>query len=139
MALESTRKSCAKKAIMAIVFFVCVTMLCGCDLPFKQYPHEKASYWSCDDPKIILNYSKDDQDNWILSEQIHLDSETIEVSVAMRGNIYCVYPDDSAYYSDRLFRGKWKYRKGNLVLIIEEDFLFDGQYDEIILVPQEKP
>lgn len=113
-----------------------VLFLCGCDPRSGQYPFQKAESWSSADPAISLHYTQNEDNTWTFAEELRWNNDTIEIDVAMQSDAYCVYPADSSHYDDRLFSGHWKYRKGNLVLIIEEDFLFDGAYSEIVLVPK---
>lgn len=134
MVFESIRR---RGSVWVIICFImlAVLVLYGCDPRSNQYPFQKAEYWSSNNPSISLCYTKNNDDTWTFREQLIWNNNTMGIQIAMQSDSYCVYPADSNHYDDRLFSGKWKYRKGNLVLIIEEDFIFDNQYPEIVLIP----
>ena len=115
---------------------ICVlSVFCGCDPRSNQYPFQKAEQWLSHDPQIILSYTQNDDQTWSFHEEVYWNGDIIEIEIAMQSDIFCVYPVDSNHYDDRLFSGTWKYRKDALVLVVEEDFLFNNQYSEIILIP----
>ena len=112
-----------------------VLLLCGCDPRSGQYPFQKAEYWESYDPPITLRYAQNDDHTWSSLEELHWKGDFIKIDMARQSDYFCVYPAESSNHGDRLFAGSWKYRKGNLVLIIKEDFIFGNQYSEIVLVP----
>ena len=122
-----------------LIVFVVVSMLLfsGCDPRSGKYPFQKAEKWHGDDPQISLCYTKDSNGIWSFYHTLILENEELEISIGMQASYYCVYPASSSHHDDRLFSGHWKYRNGNLVLFIEEDFVFDGKYSKIILKPIE--
>ena len=87
------------------------------------------------DPSFLMRYSTDEDGVLIQSEQMVLNGITYYVDVCFSRNTYCVYPEGETKYSERLFSGTWEYRNNNLILVIEEDFIFEGKYNEILFVP----
>ena len=89
---------------------------------------------------MSLNYSQREDGTWDIYETLFYDGEVKEILLDMHSSDYWVFPAPSGnitYHDDMLFSGSWKYRNGNLVLIVEEDFIFDGKYSKIILKPIE--
>ena len=140
MVSESLRSNMFELIRRCLIVLVIVSMLllCGCDPRSGRYPFQKAENWHSDDPQISLCYAKDSSGNWSFHHTLIWENEEQEISIGMQASYYCVYPANSSHHDDRLFSGSWKYRNGNLVLIVEEDFVFDGKYSKIILKPLEE-
>ena len=98
----------------------------------SQYPYERGAEWICSEPAFTLSYGKDSRGVLTQSEVLQYKDTVLKVDIGFQGNQYCVYPEGAADYSSRLFRGTWKYRRGDLVLIIKEDYLFGGKYTELV-------
>ena len=98
-------------------------------------PYRISSTWISTDPSFMIHYSQDEKRIIKQSEQLIWNEVEQEVDVCFSKNTYCVYPEDNNHYSDRLFCGTWKYRGNNLILMIDEDYLFEGKYKEIIFKP----
>ena len=127
------------KKVAAIILLV-MFLLCGCDPRSGQYPHQKAERWVSEDPMISLEYTHNEDGTWTFCEELYWNDELIAIEVAMQSDYFCVYPIDSTnpdviHHEDRLFSGTWRYRQGNLILMIEEDYIFDGQYSQIVITP----
>ena len=101
----------------------------------RNYPYHVAPMWQCDDPYFLLVYTREENGALTCHEALEWNNETNVVDVGFLMREYDVYPAETSAYADRLFSGTWKYRKGNLVLMIEEDFLFDYQYSELVFSP----
>lgn len=104
----------------------------------RYYPYYASSNWRCEDPSFSLSYSTDG--NALLSsyEVIEWNGEVIEVDICFLMREFCIYPATSSSYQsydDRLLSGTWKYRNGNFVLIVIEDFVFDNKYSELVFYP----
>ena len=96
--------------------------------------------WQCEDPRFSLAYSRDEKGFLVQHEELEWNNETMLVDVCFVHGVrkYEVYLDSPSPYvrhEDRLFSGTWKYRRGDLVLIIEDDFLFDNRYSELVFSP----
>lgn len=124
-------------AMVCAFFLICTILFSGCDPRSGKYPHQRSEQWCSEEPQISLNYSKREDGTWEFNETLLYNGSLKEINLAMHSSYYCVYPADSNHHGDRLFSGSWKYRSGNLVLIVEEDFIFDGKYSKIILKPIE--
>ena len=133
MVFELTRKKYLLIATLCVLFLICTILFCGCDPRSGKYPFQKGEQWYSEDPQISLNYSKQEDGTWEIYETLLCDGKIKEIDLAMHSSDFWVYPADSNYHDDRLFSGRWKYRKGDLVLIVEEDFVFGGKYSEIVL------
>lgn len=123
-----------KKSVVILILLVFITVFfCACDEPYNV-----SENWISEDPYFLLCYSRDTDGILIQDEQLELDGELINVDLMFGRGVYCVYPQDSNNYDERLLSGTWKYRNGDLVLEIEEDFVFSNQYSELILIPSKK-
>lgn len=127
---ELTHRKQLKKELLLLVLICLSMMLCSCDSRAGQYPYQVADEWACNVPCFILTYSNNQEYG-----KLKLEDETINVDVWFGLGDYWVLPKNSVAYDDRLLGGKWKYRKGDLVLSIEEDFLFEGKYSELVFSP----
>lgn len=124
--------------ISLIVIVMCLIIminLCSCDMRAGRYPFQIADNWKCTSPEFSLSYSADADKQKQGNEQLIWNGLTIDVDIMFGLGDYCVYPIDSAAYSDRLLSGTWKYRDGDLILIIKEDFIFGNQYTELVFSP----
>ena len=135
MVSELTRKIILLVSAVLVLLVACMAILYFSNILNSPHPSEIAENWGCQYPNLCLNYVKSDNNEWVFSEALVWDDETIDISIGFGKGVYCVYPADSSSYIDRLFCGTWKYKRGNLVLKIEEDFIFNNQYSEIILFP----
>ena len=140
MVLESIRSNKNSLLRRCLVIFVLVSVLLfsGCDPRSGNYPFQIAGKWYSEDPQISLSYHKNSNAMWSFNHTLIWEHEELQITIGMQSSYYCVYPADSNHYDDRLFSGSWKYRNGNLVLKVEEDFIFDGEYSRIILKPLEE-
>ena len=119
--------------IFLIAFALCV--FSACDPPWYSYPYQKGGVWTSDDPEFTVLYAKLENGVTEQTATLVLDDNIIQVELYFRSSLYDVYPKGVNEYDNRLFGGTWEYRKGNLVLYIEDDFIFDGRYSEIVLSP----
>ena len=105
-----------------------LSMIGGSD--YRTYPHQKASMWICEDPYFVFS-TQEDYFVW--------KGEKYEVHIMMKANYFSVYrASENFVISDEylLFHGRWRYKKGNMVVKITEDHIFDGAYKKLIFVPQ---
>ena len=97
---------------------------------YRTYPHQKASVWICEDPYFVFS-TQEDYFVW--------EGEKYEVHIMMKASYFSVYrASENFVISDEyiLFHGRWRYKKGNMVVKITEDHIFDGAYKKLIFVPQ---
>lgn len=105
-----------------------LSMIGGSD--YRTYPHQKASVWICEDPYFVFS-TQEDYFVW--------EGEKYEVHIMMKASYFSVYrASENFVISDEylLFHGRWRYKKGNMVVKITEDHIFDGAYEKLIFVPQ---
>lgn len=124
-----------KFLVPLILVFSFLTL--GCDPHYNEYPYVNKSIWVCTSPSISLTYSRADNGTMEQIEILEMDGTVTEIDLLFQSNFYVAYPAGSTNHNDRLFGGSWCYRNGNLILDIEEDFIFDHQFDELEFVPQD--
>ena len=117
--------------VVLLLMYVCL-LLIGCDMRAGQYPFQLSDKWQCDIPDFSLCYSTDENGNKQDHEILRWENKAIPVNVTFGQGEFCVFPDGSVNYDERLFSGIWKYEGDKLVLIIKEDFLFDNQFSELL-------
>ena len=116
------------RQVLLVMILLSFAILCvGCSEPYNV-----ADAWLCPDPSFSLIYSKDDRGTLIQSEILVVNDELMQVDVLFSRATFCIYPEGSHSYSDRLLTGTWKYRNNTLVLSIEDDYLFDNKYSELV-------
>ena len=117
--------------VIALIFAVAISLL-ACDPYANKYPFKEEGTWICKDPEFTISYSKEPNNRIIEESTLEWDGETIHVDVTFQVDTYCVSPIGTTAHADRLFNGTWEYRGEDLVFYIEEDFLFDGHFYEIV-------
>ena len=117
---------------IAVCVITLLLLLAGCDPYAGEYPFLEEAEWICDDPRFVIQYTKGADSR--MNEHIFFewDGEVIEADLSFRAQIYVASPIGSTLHDDRFFGGEWEYRNGDLVLIIQEDFIFDGKYKELV-------
>lgn len=129
------KKQNSKRAVITIVILFGTLLLWRNISASRNYPFHVASMWQCDDPHFSLIYTRTENGMLTSYEELEWGNETIPVDVCFLMREYDVFPAASSAYEDRLFGGTWKYRDGNFVLVIKEDFLFDNKYSELVFSP----
>lgn len=118
------------------ILAVCILILfTACDPKAGKYPYSEDSEWICTDPYFVLSYSRISQGGFVEIEYLEWEDTTIAVDVKYQSSGFWVYPKGSNVYDERLLSGTWKYRKGNLVFFIDEDFVFNNQFSELVFTP----
>lgn len=103
----------------------------------RNYPYYVANTWQCNDPPFTLTYGKDEYGRLTKFAELEWDNETIEVEIGFLMRECTAFPAgrDILAHSDRLFTGTWRYRNGDFVITIHEDFIFGNQYKELVFSP----
>lgn len=119
--------------VILIITFLFIS-LSGCTI---TYPFEKGSRWVCMEPYFILEYRY--EDGRLLEDRAFLEINGLiqPVIVGFQGDFFLVAPVNSIEDKDRFLTGSYHYRGGQLVFSIDEDFVFDGAYKEIVFSPEE--
>jgi len=118
-------------SICAAFCLLILSMIGGSD--YRTYPHQKATVWTCEDPYFVIQFEG------VKPSYIEWEGEKYEVYVRMHVHYFSVYrASENFVISDEylLFHGRWRYKKGNMVVKITEDNIFDGAYKELVFVPQ---
>lgn len=113
--------------VMAVVILLCGTF----SMMTLQYPWEITSEWVCEEPDFTLSYMCSSH-GLITDEALIYQGEVLPVWICFGKDDFTVYPKYSNDYADRFLTGTWKIRSGSLILKIDEDFIFGGQYQELI-------
>ena len=120
---------------LILIILLAILLLWQRGISSRNYPFYIASSWQCEDPSFSIQYFRDE--NGVLNsyQELEWNDLKIPVKLCLLMRDFDVYPADSSAYEDRLFSGTWRYRKGVLILFIEEDFLFGNQYAELVFTP----
>lgn len=122
--------------LLAGLLVCAVLFLSGCTPFWIRFPWDMCDRWVCQDPEFSLTYYRD-ADGWLISEEsLQWNGEIITVEIGFTTSEFVVFPLDNPSFDNRLLQGTWGYKRGNLVLYIKEDFLFDGAFDKLIFFPQ---
>lgn len=127
------------KRIRIIILFVLIlpVFLTSCDPKYGHYPSQLASKWVCTAPEFTIEYSRNASGVLEDSAILRWNEESIPVDLAFDSVSFWLLPESSEDYDDRLLFGTWEYRDENLVLVIEEDFIFENQFSELVFSPLE--
>ena len=125
----------AKRVCIILFLLIFVIASYGCDPCYNSYPYHIASAWVCENPPISLTYKTESSGLTSQKETILWNGSTLEIDLLFQSDFYTAYPANSTVHDERLFRGSWYYRDNNLVLSVDEDFIFDYQFDELVFVP----
>ena len=128
---EST-KNLKRLFMMLCCIISSVFLLSGCDAYYNTYPFDEECEWACQDPSIVLSYTYDAEGKRSGKEVLTWNNSTIELQIGFRASSYDAYPKGNTGYASRLFSGSWRYEKDYLILTIEEDYIFDDQYNELV-------
>lgn len=121
--------------IVLAVLLGLLTFWCNYASQSRNYPYHVASAWQCNNPHFSITYSREENGTLTSYEELEWNNKTMKVSLCFLMKEYYVYRAASSDYHDRLFSGTWKYRNGDLILILDEDFLFGNQYRELVFSP----
>ena len=137
MGFASTNKSLEfRRKYFILLILILAVLSYGCDPLYNDYPHNKSNEWICANPLITLSYNKDENGALSQDEILIWEELSMVIDLAFRSDYFTMYPANTISHDDRLLSGSWYYRNGNLILTIEEDFIFDYQFDELVFVPQ---
>lgn len=126
------------KRLFAIFLALCILALClsGCTLRDTSI-FSKEITMQCDDPYMITTYKETENGVGSRETYLEIDGELQKVGLHYRSTIFAVRLEFTPTSSELLFSGTWKEKNGNLILYIEEDYIFDNQYEKIVLKPVE--
>lgn len=132
-ALTRIRRWAATILLLSII----VLCLSGCTLRDTSI-FSKEITMQCDDPYMITTYIKAENGAGSRETYLEIDGEVCNVELHYIGTLFVVKRlDPLTLEGEVLLLGSWKERKGNLCLHIREDYIFDNQYEKIVLKPVE--
>ena len=121
---------------LATILVLSIVALCfaGCTWQDTSI-FSKEITMQCDDPYMITTYK--DTENGVGSRETYLeiDGELQKVDLHYRDAVFRVYLEFSPTERELLLFGTWKEKDGNLILYIDDDYIFDNQYEKIVLKP----
>lgn len=121
------------------MLLLCVMMfMSGCTPPWIKFPYDLCDTWVCENPRFSIVYSRDEAGWGLCDASMEWKDEVIDVEVNFSTSQFVVGPKSDPLYDNRLLSGSWEYEDGNLVLYIEEDFIFDNTVDKLVFVPQDE-
>ena len=123
--------------ICTLLIITSIVLFAGCDPQYGNYPSSKAPIWTCSDPVFRIVYTKEKNGMTSSNAILEWEGTLIEVSIYFQSCLYDVFPKNSSAYEDRLFGGTWEYRGENLILKIEDDYVFGQRYSKLILSPSD--
>lgn len=130
------------KAI-GVIFLVIVILVsfAACDgyAVLEKYPYYQSDCWYCKEIDFTFYYDCDEDGLMkpIESYPLIINGETLYVFIDFMGSNWFLdldNKDNNISQEERLLFGTWLYRKGDLVLIVEKDNLFDWKYTELVFV-----
>ena len=107
---------------------------------FRRYPWYRANQWYCADIDMTLEYITDTDRNLIerLPSILRVIGQLYQVEVGFYyggAGVSFLTDENEDDIGESILEGEWKYRRGNLVIQILEESIFDGQYAELVFVP----
>lgn len=123
----------------AIILLLSIVVLClsGCTLRDTSIFNKEITM-QCEDPYFVTTYSKTENGTGTRETYLEIDGEVYEVALYYRSTIFAVHMQaDTSTKSEILLSGTWKEHKGNLILYVEEDSVFENQYETIVLRPMD--
>lgn len=133
-----------KKFLNLISTIIVVGICCGCygsRDPVKPYPWYRADCWYCEEIDMTIRFSVDKHGNIAGSTNSQLISGDmmIDVGIGFQHDSVGFLSDlDGDGMAERILDGTWIYRGENMVIQIQEDAIFSGEYTELIFVPSEQ-
>ena len=127
-----------------VIFFTLVPFLFlgNYDLShtFRRYPWYHADQWYCAEIDMTIEYVTDHNRNLVdrLPSILRVNGKTYDVEVCFYyggGGLSFLIDENKDNIAESILEGDWKYRRGNLVIQIREESIFDGQYAELVFVP----
>lgn len=124
------------KCLFAIVLSLCILVSCfsGCTLRDDSIFSEEITM-QCDDPYMITTYMETENGVGSRETYLEIDGELQKVALHYREAVFGVYWEFSPTEHELLLFGTWKEKDGNLILYIDDDYIFDNKYEKIILNP----
>lgn len=127
-------------ALLVVMLFVCAIFL-ACDpmAAMNLQPDDVASRWVCDEPEIVIEFSRDEYGYQNQNSFLTWNGETRAIILTYRASIFWIFYESVIGYSDELLYGEYTYEDGNLVLLIERDNIFGGAYTELVFRSEAPP
>lgn len=126
-----------KKRLFAILLSLCILVSCfsGCTLRDTSIFYKEITM-QCDDPYMITTYKDTENGVGIRETYLEIDGDICRVELHYRSTIFVVQMlDPLSLDAEVLLSGTWKEKDGNLILYIDDDYIFDNQYEKIVLKP----
>lgn len=119
------------------ILLLSIVALClsGCTLRDTSIFTQEITMQS-DDPYMITTFKRTENGTGSRETYLEIDGDICRVELHYRSTIFVVQMlDPLSLDAEVLLSGTWKEKNGNLILYIEEDYIFDNQYEMIVLKP----
>lgn len=127
-------------AVLVIAFIdpnYVVPYIPGNHIPLKEYrpTHCPGTKWVSEDPDISIEVPDGQSGYWDIDGVLKIDGKEINISMVFNPGVY-VQVFDQTNNSGRIFNGRCRFYSDKMVIEIDEDLIFDGQYKTITLYKQ---
>ena len=130
-----------KKSICFILVAVLLLMLSGCyDLyaTTKRYPWYRATRWYCEEIDMTIEFPVN-EDNELTDSPVgyfEYDGQAHNCFIIIKvGNMEIICKNCEIAFYERLLTGTWSYDRNKFVFHIMDDYVFGGQYTELVFIP----
>ena len=129
-----------------VLLLLLVIFLCGCDPYYNRKPYcFGPSVWVCEEPDIvyIVESVYDEEEKMLIEEEyavLYRDGEEIFLDLQFCNEAVVIYKKGiNDYEEGRLCSGVGTYSKEKfkIKLYIDNDILFNGEYEELVFVRQQ--
>ena len=128
------KKICVRWLAGVLSLAILASCLSGCTLRDTSIWVEEITM-QCDDPYVITTFYRDEKGIGHRETYMEINGVKQKVELGYRSTLFEVYVLDHSHRAECLILGTWRERKGNLVLYVEEDYVFGNHYETIILTP----
>lgn len=133
----SKRSGFHYRRLFTMLLLCTLIFVSGCTPAWIKFPYDLCDTWVCENPRFSIVYSRDGAGWGICDASMEWEDEVIDVEVNFSTSQFIVRTEDDPEHAVELLSGSWEYEDGDLVLYIEEDFIFDGAFDKLVFVPQD--
>ena len=124
---------------LIIVFAIIVQLLSGCDTYgwLDRYPYNKADIWYCEAIDATIDFTQKASST---NTSYHWDGTIYHCRAVFQASLvvfsYDANQDGAIDVPDEvILEGHWKYKNGNMVIIITSSKLFGNAFSELTFVP----
>ena len=111
----------------------------GNHIPLKAYrpTHCPGTQWVSEDPNISFQVPDEQSCYWEIDGVLKLDGKEMKITMTFNPGVY-VQVYDQTNNSGRIFNGRCRFYSDKMVIEIDEDMIFDGQYKTVTFYKQDQ-